>query len=291
MTVSTRRPGARTTRRRLVAAAFAGLAVLALAACSGGDGGTSQTSPATTAAADTTTAAEATTTPEAEDTITGDLVVYAAASLNEVFTELGDQLMAQHPGLTVTFNFAASSTLAEQVNSGAPVDVLATASAATMGQVGELAIDPTTFASNTLVIVTPAGNPGGVTGIADFANADLRLAVCAEEAPCGAASVKVFAAIGLTPAIDTYAENVTAARNLAIEGEVDASLVYATDALSAGDQVETITFPEASEAVNDNLVAALTDAPNPEAAAAFVALVLSPQGQAVFTDAGFAPAQ
>lgn len=221
------------------------------------------------------------------DEVMGDLTVFAAASLQGVFEELATTFEEQHPGVTVTLNFAASSALAEQVNAGAPVDVLATASASTMEQAAAEVTDPVTFASNTLVIVTPSDNPGAVSGLADFADPDLTLAVCAVEVPCGAAAEKVFTAAAITPAADTFAENVTATLNLAVSGEVDASLVYATDAQGAGDTVTTITFPESAEAVNDNLIAAAAAAPNAAAAQAWLDLVLSDEGAAVLTAAGF----
>ncbi|PWD51405.1 molybdate ABC transporter substrate-binding protein [Serinibacter arcticus] len=272
----------RSSRRRAVLTTAVLAAVALLASCAGPDAGSdaspSDTDPSASASESTASAVEQ---------VTGDLVVFAAASLQGVFEELGTTFEEQHPGVSVTFSFAASSALAEQVNSGAPVDVLATASASTMEQAAAEVTDPVTFASNTLVIVSPTNSQGGVTGLADFANPDLTLAVCAVEVPCGAAASTVFEAAGVTPSVDTYAENVTAALNLAASGEVDASLVYATDARSAGDTVTTITFPEAAEAVNDNLIAVATAAPNPHAARAWVDLVLSAEGTAVLEAAGF----
>lgn len=276
------------SRRRLSIGGTGALALaLILAACSGspsestpsasdaaGPSGSSSDAPAE----ETTTQAPA---------LTGDLAVFAAASLEGVFTELGTLLEEQNPELTVTFNFAASSALAQQVIAGAPADVLATASAATMTEAEAETGEPVTFASNVLVIVTPPDNPGSVTGLTDFANADLRIALCAVEVPCGAAADKIFRATGIVPAPDTYEANVTATLNRAVSGEVDAALVYRTDALGAGESVGTIEFPESADAVNNNLIAPLTAAPNPEAAAAFIALVSSPEGQAVLSDAGF----
>ncbi|GMA33329.1 molybdate ABC transporter substrate-binding protein [Litorihabitans aurantiacus] len=273
----------RTARHARTTAALAA-AIALLGACSG-DGGAEETSSAPDASPSDTSSSSSET--DAAPELTGDLTVFAAASLQGVFEELATTFEQEHPGVTVTFSFAASSALAEQVNSGAPADVLATASAATMEQAAAEVTDPATFASNTLVIVTPSDNPGAVTGLGDFANGDLTLAVCAVEVPCGAAAEAVFTAAGITPAIDTFAENVTATLNLASSGEVDASLVYATDARSAGDAVTTITFPEAAEAVNDNLIATLTAAPNPDAAQAWVDLVRSPEGSAVLEAAGF----
>lgn len=276
------------SRRRLSIGGTGALALaLILAACSGspsestpsasdaaGPSGSSSDAPAE----ETTTQAPA---------LTGDLAVFAAASLEGVFTELGTLLEEQNPELTVTFNFAASSALAQQVIAGAPADVLATASAATMTEAEAETGEPVTFASNVLVIVTPPDNPGSVTGLTDFANADLRIALCAVEVPCGAAADKIFRATGIVPAPDTYEANVTATLNRAVSGEVDAALVYRTDALSAGDTVGSIEFPESADAINNNLIAALTASENPDAAAAFIALVTSPEGQAVLRDAGF----
>ncbi len=276
------------SRRRLSIGGTGALALaLILAACSGSP--SESTPSASDAAGPSGSSSDA---PAEESTtqapaLTGDLAVFAAASLEGVFTELGTLLEEQNPELTVTFNFAASSALAQQVIAGAPADVLATASAATMTEAEAETGEPVTFASNVLVIVTPPDNPGSVTGLTDFANADLRIALCAVEVPCGAAADKIFRATGIVPAPDTFEANVTATLNRAVSGEVDAALVYRTDALGAGESVGTIEFPESADEVNNNLIAPLTAAPNPEAAAAFIALVSSPEGQVVLSDAGF----
>ena len=233
------------------------------------------------------TASEAT---SAGEDLSGELVVLAAASLQNTFTELGDLMMAQHPNLTVTFSFGASSTLAQQALAGAPADVFAAASTTTMQTATEVTEAPVLFAHNSLEIAVPPGNPAGVTGLADLANPDLTVALCAPEVPCGAAAVKAFQAAGLTPAPDTYEPNVTATLTAVVLGEVDAALVYRTDVAAAGDTVQGIEFPEASAAVNDYPIAVLADARNRAAAQAFVDLVLSPEGQKVLTDADFGPA-
>lgn len=219
--------------------------------------------------------------------LTGDLVVFAAASLQQTFTRLGDLLMAQHPDLHVTFSFGASSTLAQQLDQGAPADVFASANAATMAAASGVTEAPVTFAHNSLEIVVPAGNPGHVTGLADFARPRLKIAVCAVEVPCGSAAATAFAAAGVTPAPDTYEKDVTAALTKAVLGEVDAALVYRTDVRSAGAAVQGIDFPQAAAARNDYPIATVVGSHNAEAARAFVALVLSAEGQRVLTDAGF----
>jgi molybdate transport system substrate-binding protein len=228
--------------------------------------------------------------PRGSEDVSGDVTVFAAASLTESFTRLGEDFEAAHPGVRVTFNFAGSSALAKQIDEGAPADVFASAAQKNMDQVtdsGSVTANPVTFATNTLEIAVPAGNPATITGLADFADADLKIALCAEQVPCGAASKKVFDAAGITAAPDTLEQDVKAVLSKVSLGEVDAALVYKTDVLAAGDEVEGIEFPEAGEAVNEYPIAVCATAPNPDAAQAFVDYVLSGEGKAVLTEAGF----
>jgi molybdate transport system substrate-binding protein len=220
----------------------------------------------------------------------GKIVVLAASSLTESFTALAQAFEAEHPGTTVSFSFAASSELATQIEQGAPADVFASASPATMAQVsdaGDTAGQPVTFVRNTLEIAVPAGNPAKVTGLADLAKKDLTIALCAPEVPCGAAADKVFAAAKVTPAPDTLEADVKATLAKVTLGEVDAALVYKTDVIAAGDKVEGIDFPEAAGAVNDYPIVVLKDAGKPATAQAFVDLVMSAAGQKVLSEAGF----
>ena len=222
--------------------------------------------------------------------ITGDLTVFAAASLTGSFTQIGKDFEAAHPGVKVTFNFAGSSALAQQINQGAPADVFASAAPTNMKQVtdtGAITAGPVTFARNTLEIATPAGNPAKITGIADFARADLKIALCAEQVPCGAAAKKIFDTAKITAAPDTLEQDVKAVLSKVSLGEVDAALVYRTDVKAAGGKVEGIDFPEAGSAVNDYPIAVCAKAPNSAGAKAFVDYVLSDQGRAVLTQAGF----
>ena len=272
-----RRPAAAGTSAALAGGTLALL--LALTGCASGAADAAPTGPGGSASAASTA-----------EPLTGELVVFAAASLQDAFTALGEQLEQQNPALTVTFSFGGSSTLATQLVSGAPADVFAAASTSTMADAAEVTDEPHLFARNTLEIAVPAGNPAGITGLADLADPDRTIALCAVEVPCGAAAEKAFAAAGLTPAPDTYEKDVTATLTKVQLGEVDAALVYRTDVIGAGDSVAGIDFPEAAETVNDYPVAVLADAPNPAAARAFLALVLSPAGQDVLADAGFAPA-
>src|SRR6476661_7865772 len=247
------------------------LTVLALAGCGGSSdaGGATGTSGAASGSE-----------------LTGSLTVFAAASLTDVFTELGNELKADNPELDVTFNFAGSSALATQITQGAPADVFASANEAQMKVVTDAGLqgeDPVIFTENVLEIAVPKGNPAKVTGLADFANPDLPLAICAPDVPCGAAAQKVFQAAGIKAVPDTEEEDVKAALTKVQLGEVDAALVYATDVQAAGSDVTGLPFPEAEQAVNKYPICTLKAAQNPEAARAFLDLVTSDAGQKALT--------
>ena len=217
----------------------------------------------------------------------GTITVFAAASLTESFTQIARDLEAEEPGTRVVLSFGASSALAQQIVNGAPADVFAAASPATMAtpvDAGD-ADPPQVFARNTLQIAVPADGPD--VGLADFADAELTLALCAPQVPCGAAAAVAFEAAGVTPRPDTLEQDVKAALAKVRLGEVDAALVYRTDVLAAGEDVRGIDFPEAAGAVNDYPVARLPGGPNSEGAALFVDRVLSEEGQRVLADAGF----
>ena len=228
-------------------------------------------------------------TPTVHNTLTGTVTVFAAASLTDAFQAIADAFIAEHPNVDVTINFGGSSGLATQIVEGAPADVFAAASPVTMTTVTDagLADDPVNFASNTLMIAVPTDNPGGVTGLADFANSDLSVALCAIEVPCGAAAAKALDAAGIVASVDTFEQDVKAVLTKVELGEVDAGLVYRTDVQAAGSKVMGIDFPEAAGAPARYPIAALSAAANPDAAAAFVAFVLSDVGQAILRKAGF----
>lgn len=218
------------------------------------------------------------------------LTVYAAASLTSTFTELAERFEADNPGVTVALSFAGSSDLVAQVISGAPADVLASADLATMDQLTAEDLqgsEPEVFATNTLQIAVPPDNPGEVSGLADLAEEDLAVVVCAPEVPCGAAAVALAGEAGTTLAPDSEEQSVADVLGKVRAGEADAGLVYVTDVASAGGEVEGVAFPESSAAVNEYPVAALTGAPQPEAAAEFVAFVQGAEARAVFEAAGF----
>ena len=221
------------------------------------------------------------------------LTVYAAASLTKTFQEIGKEFEEQHDGVKVEFSFGGSSDLVSQLQEGAPADVFASADEANMEKLAGddlQADDPQNFASNTLEIVTPADNPAGITSFVDLAKDGVNVVVCAPEVPCGAATVKVEEATGVDIQPVSEEQSVTDVLAKVASGEADAGLVYVTDVLAAGADVEGITFPESSEAVNTYPVVALKDAADADLAQEFVDLVLSDTGQSILEAAGFAPA-
>jgi molybdate transport system substrate-binding protein len=218
------------------------------------------------------------------------ITVLAAASLTESFTTIGKDFEAAHPGTTVTFSFGGSAQLATQITAGAPADVFAAASPATMKTVsdaGDAAGQPQVFASNQLVIAVAKGNPEAVGTLADLTRPGLKVALCAEQVPCGAAARKALDAAGTTLTPVTLEQDVKAALAKVKLGEVDAALVYRTDARAAAADVEGIEFPESAGAINDYPIVALNDAPNAAGANAFVTYVLGDHAGAVLTAAGF----
>jgi molybdate transport system substrate-binding protein len=222
--------------------------------------------------------------------VTGNLTVLAAASLTESFNQIGKDFEAANPGSKVIFSYGASSTLAAQINNGAPGDVFASASPSTMKQITDAGNGdgtPTVFVRNQLVIAVAEGNPKGIKTLADLAQPALKVALCAEQVPCGAAAKTALAAgsVSLTPV--TLEADVKAALSKVKLGEVDAALVYRTDAKAADAEVEGIEFPESAKAINDYPIIVLKDAENKAAAQAFVACVLSDKGLAVLSGVGF----
>jgi molybdate transport system substrate-binding protein len=219
--------------------------------------------------------------------LSGTVTVFAAASLTESFGTLGRQFETAHPGVTVTFNFAASSALAQSITQGAPADVFASAGANNMTQVTD-AIDPKTFARNVMEIAVPPDNPGQVTRIADLSRPGLKVALCQAQVPCGATAQAVFDKQQLTVKAVTLGADVKSVLTQVQLGEVDAGVVYRTDVRAAGPKVKGVEIPADQNAATSYPIAALKAAPNAAAAAAFVDYVLSADGAKVLTGAGFA---
>lgn len=265
--------------KRSLSSLLAGAAVLALAGCAG--------SPAVSPSVPAPETSPPAASQPAEDVT---LTVFAAASLTKTFTELGAAFEADHPGVSVSFNFAGSSDLVAQIQQGAPADVFASADENNMTKATAeslIAGEPVIFASNVLAIAVPPDNPAKIATLADLAKDGVQLVICAPEVPCGAATVKVAQAAGLTFKPVSEEAKVTDVLAKVASGDADAGLVYATDVAGAEGKVTGIDFPESSSAVNKYPIGALADAADPALAAEFVALVTGDTGQQVLADAGF----
>ncbi|MGC9440515.1 molybdate ABC transporter substrate-binding protein [Streptomyces sp. WG5] len=265
----------RRIRRTLRAPLPAAAALLALSACSSSSG--SDTGPGSAGSS-------------SSSKVSGQVTVFAAASLKESFTALGETFEKQHPGTEVTFNFAGSDTLAASITSGAPADVFASASPRTMATVtdaGATAGAPTTFVRNQLEIATLPGNPDRISSLEDLTGPGLKVVLCDTSVPCGAATRQALAAAGLELTPVSYEQDVKAALTKVELKEADAAVVYRTDVRAAGDKVTGVDFPESAEAVNDYPIALLEEAPNARAAKAFIDMVKSAEGRRVLTGAGF----
>jgi molybdate transport system substrate-binding protein len=221
------------------------------------------------------------------------LTILAAASLTDLFDELATDFEEEHPGVDVRLVHDSSMTLATQVQEGAPGDLLATADERSMDRVLDSghASDAVDFAGNVLVLVTPAGNPAGITTFEELEDEAVDYVMCVETAPCGAIARRLLDQNGITTQPRSLEVDVRAVLAKVVDDEADAGLVYATDARAAGTDVRALTIPGADESVTTYRVAVLDDAAEPELAQEWVDLVLSEHGREVLRSAGFeAPA-
>jgi molybdate transport system substrate-binding protein len=227
----------------------------------------------------------------AADTARTRLTVYAAASLQSAFDDLAGAFLEEHPqiyGVEVVVD--GSHTLATQLIAGAPADVFASADEPTMLRMVEAALvaddAPVLFASNSLVIAVPLGNPAGVQTPDDLARRDLVFVQCAREAPCGAIAEQQLAAWGVAPTPASYEQNVTAVLTKVGASEADAGLVYRSD-LHERDDVETVAVDGGEHIATRYPIAALASAAQPDAASAFVAFVTNETGREILARHGF----
>jgi molybdate transport system substrate-binding protein len=217
------------------------------------------------------------------------LTIFAAASLTDAFGELAARFAEDHPDAAVKpVLFDGSSTLATQLEEGAAADVFASADEVSMHAVSELiAGTPEIFATNSLEIAVPPGNPAGIRGIADLARPGLRVVLCAQQVPCGAAARRLLSQLGVTVVPASEEQNVKGVATKVAGGEADAGLVYVTDIEAAQGGLDGVTIASAGSAANSYPVAALKEAADPALAEAFVRWVLSPGGQAILARYGF----
>lgn len=255
-------------------AALATAAALMLAGCGGGATGAGP--PAGTQTSDGSDGSQTT------------LTVFAAASLAEPMDELLDRFAQYHPDVQVRpAVFDGSATLVTQLIAGADADVLATANTATMDRLlterEDITAEPELFATNTLVIAVPEGNPLGIETLADLNQA--RFVVCAPKVPCGAAAQELFEISGFDGAAISREQNVTAAARRVLTGAADAALVYATDVASRQGELDAVVPDKAAQVVNQYPIITLNQ--QSRAAREFTALVQSEDGQELLAGYGF----
>jgi len=222
--------------------------------------------------------------------LAGSITVFGAASLTASFTALATKFEQAHPGVTVQTAFNGSSVLVTQIMGGAPVDVFASADSANMAKLTAAnltATVPDRFATNTLEIAVPPGNPANIKSFADLSKPGVKTVVCAPAVPCGAATVEVEKATGVRVSPVSQELAVTGVLAKVETGEADAGLVYLTDIKGAAGRVVGITFAESAKAVNSYPIAVLKSSKNPKLAAAFIAFVGGAIGQGVLRAAGF----
>jgi molybdate transport system substrate-binding protein len=226
----------------------------------------------------------------ADSDAAGEIVVFAAASLSDAFTELGAAFTAATPDAEVTFNFAGSSDLAAQIAEGAPADVFVSADLSNMTKLTDAnkhGSEPIVFTTNLAQIVVEAGNPQGIVGVADLAREDLVVIACAPEVPCGRYAQQVLDRAGVAAELDSLEENVRAVVSKVALGEADAGIVYVTDVIAAGDAVEGVDIPTVVNVVAEYPIVVTSESGNPTGARAFVDFVLSAEGQTTLESYGF----
>ena len=241
-----------------------------------------------------------------------DLTVFAAVSLASAFPEIADAFVEEHPGASITFNFAGSQRLRTQLDFGAGADVFASADRRQMDlavEAGLIAGDPAPFAGNNLVVIVPL--PGRseetnsavkIQGPEGLAGNGVKVALALPEVPAGRYALAVLRnleaqyptmepgyASRVLDNVVTFEPNVRGVLQKVALGEVDAGIVYGTDALteSAAGKVQVVSIPQGSNIVADYPIAVLRNAANPGLAKEFARFLLRERAQAILKSYGF----
>ena len=243
----------------------------------------------------------------AQNTGPPSLTIFAAASLTDAFLELAAVFTEAHPDTRFSFNFGGSSTLAAQIDQGAPADLFASANIRQMQmacEAGRIGGEPVIFARNRLVLITPADNPAGIESLSDLANPGLLLLLASPGVPVRDYTDAMLDQMADDPA---YGPDYRAAvlANLVSEednvrhvaakvalGEADAGIVYSSDVTpDIAEQVQRFSIPDEVNTLAIYPVAITDNPANPALAQAFIDLLLSDEGQAVLMRWGFISAQ
>ncbi len=270
--------------------------VLILAACSPA----AVTLPSASAAATTTAGASLAPTPPAGST---DLTIFGAASLRNVLEQVKVAYETAHPGTTLTISTDASSTLATQIEQGAPADVFLSADTANPRKLVDAGFtegDALTFAGNELAVIVPTDNPARIATPADLAGPGVKVIAAGDQVP-----VTIYASLLVDQLADEsgypadfaagYAANVVSREDnvkavvAKIElGEGDAGIVYATDA-AASTKVRRIDVPATANVLARYAGVVIKATPDLKAARAFLTWVAGPGGQEILGSFGFLP--
>jgi len=238
---------------------------------------------------------------QAQDT----LIVFAGASLTEAFEAMATAFEADNLQVDILFNFGGSSTLATQLNQGAPADIFASANPAQMQKAvdGErIAGKPQTFAHNRLVLIVPIDNPANITSIDDLNTPNISLILAAPTVPVRAYTDTMLDLLANNPEYGiAYRDAVLA--NLVSEepnvrqvvakiafGEADAGIVYQSDVTpDIADDVQAFPIPDNINTIATYPIAITDDTAHSELAGAFIDFILSSDGQAIMATWGFVP--
>jgi molybdate transport system substrate-binding protein len=223
----------------------------------------------------------------------GSIQVFIASSLNPAFTTFAEEFQDANPGTEITLNSGSSTTLAEQIQSGADADVYASADTKNMDNLQAADLldgEPILFAKNQMEIAVEPGNPRQIETLQDLENKDLIVVLCVSEAPCGKYADQLIEENDLT--ITPKSREIDVATTLAKvdSGDADAALVYVTDVKDADDAVDGVSIPTEQNVVATYPITTLSDSGNAALAQAWVDFVTAPaQEQRLQDEFGFLP--
>ena len=234
---------------------------------------------------------------------TGELTVFAAASLTDAFNDIQRAFEDEHPGVAVTFNFGGSQQLVTQLVQGARADVFASANQAQMHDAREEGVidgEPQIFTRNRLAVIVPADNPAGIATSRDLAQPGVKLVIANEAVPVGRYTLEVLDTLSADPAYGSDFRSEVEANIVSLEdnvrqvvskialGEADAGVVYVTDVTSDVEQDVTLIPIQDPFNVIAEYPIARVEGGNAGLADAFIDFVLSDAGQQILMDHGFA---
>jgi molybdate transport system substrate-binding protein len=225
--------------------------------------------------------------------VSGAASVFAAASLTESFKALAAAFQSAHPGAAIQFNFAGSTTLVTQIESGATADVFASADTTNLDKLkidGYTAGGSQVFAHNKLEIVVAAGNPKGIVSLADLAKPGVIYITAAPTVPAGKYALQILSNAGVKVTAKSLETDVKSVVSKIVLGEADAGIVYVTDVKAAGSKVTGVPIPDSFNVIATYPIVAVRGGRSANVARLFIAYVLSADGQATLQSFGFLPA-